>query len=105
MQGRIVVSSDAGLLELLDGENEYCDLPLGEVLRASRQISEQQLQQSLNRQKHDHHKQLGRILVENGILTDEQVSMALAQKCGIPCASLEGFAISDEIRSLISVDI
>ncbi|HYD94614.1 MAG TPA: MSHA biogenesis protein MshE, partial [Noviherbaspirillum sp.] len=56
---------------------------LGEILVQQKLLSEEQLQFSLTEQKRTGRK-LGRVFIENGFVTEEQISGALAKQLNIP---------------------
>ncbi|MCB2511731.1 type II secretion system protein GspE, partial [Listeria monocytogenes] len=56
---------------------------LGEVLMQQKLLSEEQLQQALADQKRTGRK-LGRVFVESGFVTEDQISGALARQLDIP---------------------
>ena len=56
---------------------------LGEILVQQKLLSEEQLNQALADQKRTGRK-LGRVFVENGFVTEEQISGALARQLNIP---------------------
>ncbi|HJV85645.1 MAG TPA: GspE/PulE family protein [Noviherbaspirillum sp.] len=73
---------------------------LGEILVQQKLLSEEQLQFALGEQKRTGRK-LGRVFVENGLVTEEQISGALARQLSIPYINLKFFNIDPEVvRSL-----
>jgi MSHA biogenesis protein MshE len=73
---------------------------LGEILVQQKLLSDENLQFSLNEQKRTGRK-LGRIFVENGFVTEEQISGALAKQLDIPYINLKFYNInSDTVRML-----
>jgi MSHA biogenesis protein MshE len=69
---------------------------LGEILVQQKLLSEEQLQLSLTEQKRTGRK-LGRVFVENGFVTEEQISGALAKQLSIPYINLKFYNINPEI--------
>jgi MSHA biogenesis protein MshE len=73
---------------------------LGEILVQQKRLSEEQLQFSLNEQKRTGRKR-GRVLVENGLVTEEQISTAIARQLDLPFIHLKFFNVhSDTVRLL-----
>jgi MSHA biogenesis protein MshE len=73
---------------------------LGEILVQQKLLSEEQLSFSLGEQKRTGRK-LGRVFVENGFVTEEQISGALANQLNIPYINIKFFNINpDTVRLL-----
>jgi MSHA biogenesis protein MshE len=73
---------------------------LGEILVQQKLLSEEQLTFALAEQKRTGRK-LGRVFVENGFITEDQISSALAKQLNIPYINLKFYNISpDTIRML-----
>jgi MSHA biogenesis protein MshE len=73
---------------------------LGEILVQQQLLSAEQLNQALADQKRTGRK-LGRVFVENGFVTEEQISGALARQLDIPYINLKFYNISaDVVRKL-----
>jgi MSHA biogenesis protein MshE len=73
---------------------------LGEILVQQKLLSEEQLQLALGEQKRTGRK-LGRVFIENGFVTEEQISGALAKQLNIPYVNLKFFNIKPEIVRLL----
>jgi type IV pilus assembly protein PilB len=73
---------------------------LGDTLVDAGVISEAQLIEALKKQK-ELGKRLGKVLVETGICTDEEITRALADQLEIPYLDLENLQIPKEILQLI----
>lgn len=73
---------------------------LGEILVQQKLLSEEQLQFSLGEQKRTGRK-LGRVFIENGFVTEEQISGALAKQLNIPYINLKFFNLNPEIVRLL----
>ncbi|MEN3276432.1 MAG: biosis protein MshE [Massilia sp.] len=73
---------------------------LGEILVQQKLLSEEQLNQALADQKRSGRK-LGRVFVENGFVTEEQISGALARQLNIPYINLKFYNISDAVVRLL----
>src|SRR3712207_3708968 len=69
---------------------------LGEILVQQKLLSEEQLQFSLAEQKRTGRK-LGRVFIENGFVTEEQISGALAKQLNIPYINLKFYNLSPEV--------
>jgi MSHA biogenesis protein MshE len=73
---------------------------LGEILVQQKLLSDEQLQFSLGEQKRTGRK-LGRVFIENGFVTEEQISGALAKQLNIPYINLKFYNINPEIVRLL----
>jgi len=73
---------------------------LGEILVQQKLLSEEQLNQALGDQKRSGRK-LGRVFVENGFVTEEQISGALARQLGIPYINLKFYNINQDVVRLL----
>ena len=69
---------------------------LGEILVQQKLLSEEQLGLALTEQKRSGRK-LGRVFIENGYVTEEQISNALARQLSIPYLNLKFFNVNPEI--------
>jgi MSHA biogenesis protein MshE len=69
---------------------------LGDVLIQQKLISQEQLKFVLEQQRRNGRK-LGRLLVENGFVTDEQICDGLARQFGIPYINLKFFNLQPDI--------
>ncbi|MEK6243598.1 MAG: GspE/PulE family protein [Pseudomonadota bacterium] len=75
-------------------------LRLGDVLVGQKLVSQDQLRFALEAQKRSGRK-LGRILVENGILTEEQIAEALAKQLGMAYVTLKFYNARAEVVRLL----
>jgi type IV pilus assembly protein PilB len=100
-----VVKSVADLQDLLSGKHPLSDLRLGEVLVEEHLISIEQLASALSRQKKGKTKHLGQILVEMGVLSPEDLLLALSKKLGIPRVHLRGFDLPSQMLSRVPADL
>ncbi|WP_075796055.1 GspE/PulE family protein [Massilia putida] len=73
---------------------------LGEILVQQKLLSEDQLNQALADQKRTGRK-LGRVFVESGFVTEEQISGALARQLGIPYLNLKFYNINQDVVRLL----
>jgi len=73
---------------------------LGEILVQQKLLSDEQLQLALGEQKRTGRK-LGRIFIENGFVTEEQICGALAKQLNIPYINLKFFNINPDIVRLL----
>jgi MSHA biogenesis protein MshE len=69
---------------------------LGEILVQQKLLSEEQLMQALADQKRTGRK-LGRVFVEGGFVTEEQISGAIARQLAIPYINLKFYNINPEV--------
>jgi len=74
---------------------------LGEILVQQKLLSEEQLQFSLGEQKRTGRK-LGRVFIENGFVTEEQISGALARQLDIPYINLKFYNVNPDMVRLLS---
>ncbi len=74
-------------------EQPWEERPLGQILCRECGLAEGDLQRALARQRRDRRRHLGRILVDMGVVSTEQVQAALALKFGIPRIRLAGLEI------------
>lgn len=73
---------------------------LGEILVQQKLLSEEQLQLALTEQKRTGRK-LGRVFIENGFVSEEQISGALARQLDIPHINLKFYNINPETVRLL----
>jgi MSHA biogenesis protein MshE len=73
---------------------------LGEILVQQKLLSEEQLQFSLGEQKRTGRK-LGRVFIENGFVTEEQISGALAKQLNIPYINLKFYNLNADIVRIL----
>ena len=73
---------------------------LGEILVQQNLLSQEQLQQALDEQKKTGRK-LGRVFVDKGFVTEEQISEAIARQINAPYINLKYFNIKPAIVRLL----
>ncbi|PWF47725.1 GspE/PulE family protein [Massilia glaciei] len=73
---------------------------LGEILVQQRLLSEEQLTLALTDQKRSGRK-LGRVFVEKGFVTEEQISGALARQLDIPYINLKFYNVNPDIVRML----
>jgi MSHA biogenesis protein MshE len=73
---------------------------LGDLLVGQKVISQSQLADALDRQRQSGRK-LGRVLVENGYASEEQISMAIARQLNIPFVDLRRIQVKPDIIRLL----
>ncbi|OGI38282.1 MAG: MSHA biogenesis protein MshE [Candidatus Muproteobacteria bacterium RBG_16_62_13] len=73
---------------------------IGDLLIAHKIISQEQLNAALADQKKSGRK-LGRVLIENGFLSEDQLLNFLAQQLNIPCIDLKRYNYKTEVVRLI----
>ncbi|MGQ0578447.1 MAG: GspE/PulE family protein [Betaproteobacteria bacterium] len=69
---------------------------LGEILRQEKLLSEDQLSAALEEQKRSGRK-LGRVLIDKGFVTEEQIAEALALQLKIPYVNLKFYNVKREV--------
>ncbi len=77
---------------------------LGEMLIQAGLVTEEQVKDALKIQK-ETGKRLGKILVQQNLITEENMVSFLSEQLGIPCANLKDYLIDPEIINLVSEDI
>jgi MSHA biogenesis protein MshE len=73
---------------------------LGDLLIGQKLISQEQLANALERQKQSGRK-LGRVLVENGYVTEDEISGAIARQLNIPLIDLRQANVRPEVVRLL----
>src|SRR5689334_249036 len=71
---------------------------LGEILLQQQLLTEAQLQEALDAQRKSGRK-LGRVFVEKGFVSEEQISTALARQLQVPYVNLKQFVIKPEVAA------
>jgi MSHA biogenesis protein MshE len=71
---------------------------LGEILLQQGLLNEQQLQDALAEQKKSG-RRLGRVFVEKGFVSEEQISTALARQLKVPYVNLKSFVVKPEVAA------
>jgi len=69
---------------------------LGEILVQQKLLSEEQLKNALAAQKKTG-RRLGRVVIELGFVTEEQISQALARQLGVPFVNLKHYKLKREV--------
>jgi MSHA biogenesis protein MshE len=69
---------------------------LGEILLQQGLLTDEQLQQALDEQRKSGRK-LGRVFVEKGFVSEDQISTALARQLEVPFVNLRHFSIKPEV--------
>lgn len=100
-----VVNNVAELQALLKETHRAPEQRLGEILLEERLISREQLTEALIRQKHSKGKHLGQILIEMQLVTQKEVNAGLARKLGIPLVNLQGFELPAHMLSRVPADL
>lgn len=77
---------------------------LGQLLLASKIISEEQLKEAMNLQRRDGGR-LGTNLVKLGYITEEKLATFLSKQYGIPTINLDDYKIDPSVLKLIPVDM
>ena len=73
---------------------------LGDLLIQQGLLTEAQLEQALEEQKRSGRK-LGRVFVESGFVSEEQISETVARQLGVPYVNLRFFNVRTEIVRLL----
>jgi MSHA biogenesis protein MshE len=71
---------------------------LGEILLQQGLLTEQQLKDALDEQKKSGRK-LGRVFVDKGFVSEEQISNALARQLQVPYVNLKHFSVKPEVAN------
>ncbi len=79
-------------------------LRLGQLLVDAGILSEEQLEQALAAQKVDGRK-LGTLLVENGLVSETQLTQSLSQQLSVPWISLYHIDFSRDLLNLVPVEV
>lgn len=77
---------------------------LGELLVNSRMITTEQLMDALGEHRKEG-KKLGEYLIEKGIVTEDNMVLALSQQLGLDTVDLSNVTVEKSILDLVSVDI
>src|SRR5512142_3024171 len=73
---------------------------LGDLLIQQGLLSDEQLKLALDEQKRSGRK-LGRVIVESGYVTEDGISKALANQLGVPYVELKFFNVKQELVDLL----
>ena len=79
-------------------------LRLGDLLIQQNVLTEEQLRAALQMQKGTN-KKIGEILVEEGFITEEMIARALEAQMGLKTVQLRGLTVPGEIKKLIDVKL
>ena len=79
-------------------------LRLGDLLIQQNVLTEEQLRAALQMQKGTN-KKIGEILVEEGFITEEMIARALEAQMGLKTVQLRGLTVPREIKKLIDVKL
>jgi len=82
-------------------EKPHQGLKVGEILLNAGLVNEEQVMEALAYQKKIHNRKLGNFLIDKGILQEKEVYMALAEKFRIPFVDLRQQKGSRKILSLL----
>jgi len=101
-----IIRSRGELRTALSLQTSVADRPMGEILVESQKlISRVQLDVLLQQQKDGVNKRLGVMLVDQGLVSQEQVYIALAMKFGIPYVRLDEFDIHNDVLEFIPAEV
>lgn len=79
-------------------------LRLGDLLIQQNVLTQEQLQEALQMQKGTH-KKIGEILVEEGFITEEMITRALEAQMGLKTVQLRGLTVPKEVKDLVDVKL
>ena len=79
-------------------------LRLGDLLIQQNVLTQEQLQKALQMQKGTH-KKIGEILVEEGFITEEMITRALEAQMGLKTVQLRGLTVPKEVKDLVDVKL
>lgn len=102
--GRILVEQnqvDQASVDRAVDLQERRKLRLGEVLLGEGLITQIQLNEALEAQKHKRGKKLGEILVGLGVLNERELAVALAMKFNLPFVNLNDYPIDHSAAKLV----
>lgn len=88
-----------------DGDNLLGSKQIGHMLVEDNIITAEQLEAALQTQSQDHSQKLGEILVRMGTVSAHDIYRTLAHKFGLPFVLLRNFYIDLECLSLVPADI
>ena len=93
------------LYTALNGKSEIHPGRLGDLMVEAHLITPEQLDVALQFQRHNEKKHLGEILVDLGLLSRDQLYLALCQKLGIPFVDLARFSIDARLLKVLPDEI
>ena len=100
-----IITNEAELLTILRHGHPLSDRRIGELLLEDSIISNSQLEHALAWQEQHPGHHLGDILIDLGFCTQDQVTIALARKLGIPYVKLGEYEIPPRVLRLVPADI
>ena len=80
------------------------NLKIGQILINSGDITEEQLEEVLQKQKTSN-KRIADLLIEDKIVTEQQVCKALEKQLYIPYLDLDDIKIPEELNSVMSEEL
>lgn len=78
---------------------------IGEILIENGSITQEQLQDALERQKQEPGKLLGKILIELGHVTEEDIVIALANQFNVPYLPVQNFVLNEAADQLLPKEL
>lgn len=102
---RITVKNSQDIHAVLHSHKNLPDQRLGQILLEDHLITQEQLDAALAKQRTLPGKHLGQLLIEHGVVTLEQVDIAMARKLGIPFVKLQDFQAAAHTVSKLSADL
>jgi len=78
---------------------------LGQLLLREKMITKDQLDNALSYQEKNRHRPLGKIFVQMGLISEEEIQLALTRKLAIPFIDLENFQTDNDALSELPQNI
>lgn len=100
-----VITNVEDLARIIGRIQPLTHVHLGDILVEEKIITPRQLQDALVLQRSDQGKHIGRLLTEMGLVTQQEINLALAHKFGIPSVKLDDFEITPRILALVPTDV
>ncbi|MDP3701347.1 MAG: GspE/PulE family protein [Hylemonella sp.] len=96
------ISAPEALTDKIGEIGSFSPVRLGDILINQGLVSREQMFTALGRMTGPQHHRLGHILVEMGALTHDQLTQAVAEQLNIPLVALGGFTIGHEVLALVT---
>jgi type IV pilus assembly protein PilB len=105
VRGSLVVSTPEEMTEALKGNPTFRPQQIGDILVQEGLVTETQLSNALQIQAEDPKLRLGEILQGQGAATHETIVSTLAEKLGLPFVRLKAFPIDTMCLNRLPVDV
>lgn len=102
--GHVTVNTPEELQARLGAIGRFSPVRLGDILINQGLLTRDQMVDALGKLRGGKRNMLGQILVEMGALTHEQLTLAVADQLNIPVVALAGFSIQPEVLALVAKD-